>query len=235
MQINPIGVIRSCFGGKFATPRQPGLCPSAWATLVLHDAYRSEEAIRGLDGFSHLWLIIGFHLTLDHGWHPTVRPPRLGGNQRIGVFATRSPFRPNGLGLSLARFNGIDRTSPEAPVLMLGGLDLVDGTPVFDIKPFLPYVEAPPDACGGFAQQAPPRLPVTLLRTAQAAFARLPHRAQTLIREALSLDPRPATQCDDDARVFGADLCGCNVRFTIASGTCQIVAIQPLTDKAAPA
>ena len=101
MIIEPIGLIRSCFGGKFAAPRQPGLCPSAWGSLVFHDLYRSDDAIRGIEGFSHLWLIFGFHQTLAQGWHPTVRPPRLGGNQRLGVFASRSPFRPNGLGLSL--------------------------------------------------------------------------------------------------------------------------------------
>lgn len=226
MMLEPIGVVRSCFGGKFAAPRQPGLCPSAWGSVILHPAYRSDEAIRGLDGFSHLWLIFGFHQTLDQGWHPTVRPPRLGGNQRLGVFASRSPFRPNGLGLSLVRLEGVDRSTPEAPVLRLGGLDLIDGTPVFDIKPYLPYAEAPLDAAGGFAREAPPRLPVTVLDTARDAFARLPARAQALIREALALDPRPATQTADDTRVFGADLCGCNVRFTIADGLCQVVAIE---------
>ena len=218
-------MIRSCFGGKFAAPRQPGLCPSAWGSLVFHEPYRSAEAIRGIDGFSHLWLIFGFHQTLDQGWHPTVRPPRLGGNQRLGVFASRSPFRPNGLGLSLVRLEGIEREVPAAPVLLLGGLDLIDGTPVFDVKPYLPYAENPLDASGGFAPEAPPRLPVTVHEDAGEAFSRLPARAQAVLREALALDPRPATQTADDARIFGADLCGCNVRFTIAGGICQIVAI----------
>ena len=227
MQIEPIAVVRSCFGGKFGAPRQPGLCPSAWATLVFHAPYRSEEAIRGLDGFSHLWLIFGFHQCLDQGWHPTVRPPRLGGNQRIGVFASRSTFRPNCLGLSLVRLEGIDRTPPDAPVLQLGGGDLIDGTPIFDIKPYLPYAEAPAEVTGGFAQQAPAHLPVTVHATASTAFVSLPARAQALIREALSLDPRPAVRTADAARVFGANLCGHNVRFTIADGTCQIVQIEP--------
>jgi len=228
MIIEPIGVIRSCFGGKFAAPRQPGLCPSAFGSLAFHEAFRSEEAIRGLEGFSHLWLIFGFHQTLDQGWHPTVRPPRLGGNRRRGVFASRSPFRPNGLGLSLVRLDGIDRGSAEAPVLLLGGLDLIDGTPVFDVKPYLPYAEAPVEAVGGFASEAPPRLPVSVHDAASEAFARLPARAQALIREALALDPRPATQTGDHARVFGADLCGCNVRFSITDGVCRIVEIVPL-------
>jgi tRNA-Thr(GGU) m(6)t(6)A37 methyltransferase TsaA len=227
MNIDPIGVVRSCFGGKFGTPRQPGLCPSAWGSLVFHEPYRSPEAIRGLDGFSHLWLIFGFHETLDQGWHPTVRPPRLGGNERLGVFATRSTFRPNGLGLSLVRLEGIDTTAPDSPILLLGGLDLIDGTPVFDLKPYLPYAEAPADALGGFAAEEPPRLPVVVETSAIPAFSRLPPRAQAVIREALALDPRPATQTHAADRVFGALLCGHNVRFTIAEGTCRIVEIAP--------
>jgi tRNA-Thr(GGU) m(6)t(6)A37 methyltransferase TsaA len=223
--LEPIGVVRSCFGGKFGVPRQPGLCPSAWGSLVFHPPYRSLEAVRGMEGFSHLWLIFGFHETLAHGWHPTVRPPRLGGNQRLGVFATRSTFRPNGLGLSLVRLEGIDTASPAAPVLLLGGLDLIDGTPVFDVKPYLPYAESPADATGGFAQEAPPRLEVTVASTAAAAFKSLPLRTQALIQEALALDPRPATQTHDADRVFGAVLGGFNVRFMIADGICRIIEV----------
>ena len=141
MTLDPIGTVHTCFGGKFGVPRQPGLCPSAWGKLVFHETYRSPEAIRGIEGFSHLWLIFGFHETVAQGWKPTVRPPRLGGNQRVGVFASRSTFRPNGLGLSLVRLEGIDTTANDAPVLLLGGVDLLDGTPVYDIKPYLPYAE----------------------------------------------------------------------------------------------
>lgn len=226
MKIEPIGVVRSCFGGKFAAPRQPGLCPSAWGSLVFHDSYRSDEALRGIDGFSHLWLIFGFHQTHGQGWHPTVRPPRLGGNQRLGVFATRSPFRPNGLGLSLVRLEGVDREAPAAPILRLGGLDLIDGTPVFDIKPYLPYAEGPLDAIAGFASKTLSRLPVSVHEDAREAFEQLPARAQAVLHEALALDPRPATQTGDVTRIFGAELCGCNVRFTIADGNCRIVEIQ---------
>ena len=128
MTIQPIGTLRTCFGGKFGIPRQPGLCPSAWGELVLHEPCRNLEALRGIEGFSHLWLIFGFHATLAQCWQPTVRPPRLGGNQRVGVFASRSPFRPNGLGLSLVRLEGIDTTAPDAPLVLLGGVDLLDGT-----------------------------------------------------------------------------------------------------------
>jgi tRNA-Thr(GGU) m(6)t(6)A37 methyltransferase TsaA len=225
MTVTPIALVRSCFGGKFGAPRQPGLCPSAWGRLVLLPPYRSPEAIRGLEEFSHLWLIFGFHQTAADGWHPTVRPPRLGGNQRIGVFASRSTFRPNPLGLSLVRLEGIDPAPPDGPHLLLGGLDLIDGTPVFDIKPYLPYAEAPADAGGGFAHEAPSTLAVEVDPAAAAAFAALPARAQALIREALALDPRPATQTGNPSRVFGASLCGRNIRFTIASGTCRIVAV----------
>ncbi len=221
MTISPIGVVRSCFGGKFGVPRQPGLCPSAWGELVFHEAYRSPEAIRGIEGFSHVWLIFGFHETVDQGWKPTVRPPRLGGNQRVGVFASRSTFRPNGLGLSLVRLEGIAETGS----LLLGGLDLLDGTPVYDVKPYLPYAESIPDAAAGFAAAEIPRLRVEVADSAAIEFGNLPERAKNLIREALSLDPRPAARADEHERVFGASLCGKNVRFQIENDCCRIVEI----------
>ncbi len=227
MNIDPIGTVRSCFGEKFAVPRQPGLCPSAWGRLVFHPAYRSPEAVRGIGGFSHLWLIFGFHETVAQGWKPTVRPPRLGGNQRIGVFASRSTFRPNGLGLSLVRLEGIDATCADSPVLLLGGLDLLDGTPVYDVKPYLPYAEALPEATAGYAGEEISRLPVEVEPAAAGNFGRLPRRARAVLTEALSLDPRPATQGADPERVFGAALCGCNVRFTIREGVCRIFGIEP--------
>ena len=227
MNLDPIATVRSCFGGKFGIPRQPGLCPSAWGTLTFHPEYRSPEAIRGIEGFSHLWLIFGFHETIDQGWKPTVRPPRLGGNQRIGVFASRSTFRPNGLGLSLVRLEGIDTTAADGPILNLGGLDLLDGTPIYDVKPYLPYAEALPEAAGGFAEDALLRLPVEVDSAAARAFGALPARARSVLQEALSLDPRPATQAADPTRTFGATLCGCNVRFTIRDGVLRICKIEP--------
>ncbi len=225
MILEPIGTVRSCFGGKFGVPRQPGLCPSAWGRLVFHDGYRSPEAIRGIDGFSHLWLIFGFHETLDQGWKPTVRPPRLGGNQRIGVFASRSTFRPNGLGLSLVKLEGIDDSAGDAPALLLGGLDLLDGTPVYDVKPYLPYAESLPEAEQGYAAGEIPRLPVVVAATAREEFQQLPPRARALIEEALALDPRPPTRTADEAREFGAALCGCNIRFSVRDGVCTIVRV----------
>lgn len=226
MTLDPIGIVHTCFGGKFGVPRQPGLCPSAWGRLVFNEAYRSPEAIREIDGFSHLWLIFGFHETVDQGWKPTVRPPRLGGNQRVGVFASRSTFRPNGLGLSLVRLEGIDTSAADGPVLLLGGVDLLDGTPVYDIKPYLPYAESIPDAATGFAGDEIPRLKVEIADDVAETFGHLSQRDQAVVREALALDPRPAVQAEDSDRVFGALLCGHNVRFAITGGVCRIVEIQ---------
>ncbi len=231
MEIERIGLVRSCFGEKFGTPRQPGLCPSAWGELVFDEPYRREEMLRGLEGFSHLWLVFGFHGTAGEGWHPTVRPPRLGGNKRVGVFASRSPFRPNGLGLSLVNLEGIARDRPDAPVLRLGGVDVIDGTPVFDIKPYLPYCEALPEASGGFASGAPEPLEVEIDNRALQDFESLPGRAQAVIREALACDPRPAARAGAGAgagepdRVYGAKLCGRNVRFTVETGRCRVVKV----------
>ncbi len=225
MTLDPIGTVHSCFGGKFGVPRQPGLCPSAWGRLVFNELHGSPEAIRGIEGFSHLWLIFGFHETAEQGWKPTVRPPRLGGNRRVGVFASRSTFRPNGLGLSLVRLEGIDAGTADGPVLLLGGVDLIDGTPVYDIKPYLPYAESIPEASAGFAGDEIPRLKVELADEAVAAFGSLSPRDQAVIREVLALDPRPAVQTEDSDRVFGALLCGRDVRFIITDGVCRIVEI----------
>ena len=222
MEIVPIGFVRTCFDEKFAVPRQPGLCPSAWGELVFEPEFRSEDALRGIEGFSHLWLVFGFHLTRDAGWSPTVRPPRLGGNERVGVFASRSTFRPNGLGLSLVKLEGVERREKDGPVLKLGGVDLVSGTPVFDVKPYLPYAEAWPEARGGYAAEPPERLEVV----GTERLGRLAERDRAAIVEALSLDPRPAAGRDEAGRVFGARMCGVNVRFSIGDGVCRVVAVQ---------
>ena len=228
MQIEPIGTLRTCFGEKFAVPRQPGLCPSACGTLEFAPAYRSAEAVRGLDGFSHVWLIFGFHQTAVGGWHPTVRPPRLGGNERVGVFASRSTYRPNGLGLSLVKLDRIaweKEDGAEPPALHLTGVDLVDGTPVYDVKPYLPYAEALPDASGGYAREPIGRLEVEIDEAARHDFGKLPERARRVIVEALSLDPRPAASPKDEGRTYGAAICGRNVMFRFADGRCRITAV----------
>jgi tRNA (adenine37-N6)-methyltransferase len=230
LTLEPIATVHSCFGEKFAIPRQPGLCPSAWGTLTFLPEYRSPEACRGLEGFSHVWLIFGFHETLAQGWKPTVRPPRLGGNQRVGVFASRSPFRPNGLGLSLVKLDGITLSTSEGPQLRLSGLDLLDGTPIYDVKPYLPYAEALPEASSGFAQEAITRLSVEISDSAQAVFSLLPARSQAVLREVLALDPRPATVSPEESRIFGARLCGYNVRFSIHEDRCLILSLDAEED-----
>ena len=224
MKIEPIAHVRSCFGSKFAVPRQPGLCPSAWGEVMFEKGYDQAEALRGLEGFSHIWLVFGFHQTTERGWKPTVRPPRLGGNQRVGVFASRSTHRPNGLGLSLVRLEAVEL---DAPLLRVGGLDLLDGTPVYDIKPYLAYAESVPEAQSGFAGELPERMEVVVEESAREAFEALPERAQAVIREALGLDPRPAVQSEQTQRVYGATLCGCEVRFVV-DDCCRIVELLPL-------
>ncbi len=230
--LTPIGIVRTCFGGKFGIPRQPGLCPSAWGRLIFEEPYRNEAVLRGIEGFSHVWLIWHFHQTVDRGWSPTVRPPRLGGNKRVGVFASRSTHRPNSLGLSLARIEGVDTRSADSPVLLLGGIDLVDGTPVFDIKPYLPYAESLPGASAGYAESEIPRLPVDVAPSASDAFAAMPPRAQSLIREALALDPRPAARAEggESPTTHGACLCGHNIRFHVIDDRCEIFEITKLPD-----
>jgi tRNA-Thr(GGU) m(6)t(6)A37 methyltransferase TsaA len=231
MEIEPIGILRTCFGGKFAIPRQSGLCPSAWGVLEFSDKYRSVEAVRGLEGFSHLWLIFGFHETVEKGWHPTVRPPRLGGNERVGVFASRSTFRPNGLGLSLVKLDRIDFESSETlrtPLIHVSGVDLIDGTPIFDIKPYLPYVESLPDAAAGYAAEGICRFSVNIDTTAMADFEVLDARSQQVILEVLSLDARPAASPKSAKKIYGADLCGRNVQFRVDGGTCWVVKVEKL-------
>ncbi len=223
--IRPIGFIRSCFLEKFAAPRQPGLCPDAWGELVFEADFRNPDTLRGIQGFSHLWLIFGFHETIDQGWHPTVRPPRLGGNERVGVFASRSTFRPNGLGFSLVRLESI-RTDPTlGPILELGGIDLIDATPIYDIKPYLPYAESIPDARAGFAAADIPRLTIEIDPSAATDFASLTERDQAVIRQALALDPRPAASPADPSRIHGVHMCGKNIRFTIHNDICRIIQI----------
>lgn len=219
--LDRIATVRSCYGEKFAVPRQPGLAPSARGRLVFEPEYRDADAVRGLDGFSHLWLIFGFHRTGASAWSPTVRPPRLGGNRRVGVFASRSTHRPNGLGLSVVRLAGVDFGAEDAPVLWLDGIDLVDGTPVYDVKPYLSYAESLPDATGGYADAEWPRLEVR----GEDRLAPMGPRDRRVVLESLALDPRPAT--GREGREFGAVLCGWNVRFRVIDGVCEILGIEP--------
>jgi len=211
--LKPIGVIRSCYGEKFGIPRQPGLVRSATATLELLPPYNTEEALRGLNAFSHVWILFVFDQSVRDEWKATVRPPRLGGNERVGVFASRSNFRPNPIGLSVVELLSVDGTS-----LRLGGGDFLDGTPVLDIKPYIPYVDCIPDAKGAFADRAPePRNRVSFSPAAQLAAERLENEARPALRQIicdmLSYNPRPAYQNDDPERVYGTRLFDLEVRW----------------------
>ncbi|AMC99725.1 putative tRNA (adenine(37)-N6)-methyltransferase [Halomonas chromatireducens] len=217
--MQPIGHIASDFPDKFGIPRQPVLAPAARARLVLSPPFSDPLAVRGLEEFSHLWLTFIFHLSPDRRWAPLVRPPRLGGNARVGVFASRSPHRPNRLGLSLVELIDIDTRG--GVCLELRGCDLVSGTPVLDIKPYLPWAEARPEARAGFAPEAPLRLAVGFSADAEAALATRPDGAslRELVIQVLAQDPRPAYhgagRQGGEARVYGVRLRDVDVRFQI--------------------
>lgn len=228
MNIEPIGIIHSCFKEKFGIPRQPGLVDAAEARLQLLPPYNREEAVRGLEGFSHVWLIFGFHATAEQGWRPTVRPPRLGGNARVGVFASRSTFRPNPLGLSVVRLAGIDCS--DGVSLTLAGVDLLDQTPIFDIKPYLPYADALPSAQGGFAPENPDTaVSVSFSPQAERQLSRLEAerpRLRQLVCELLAYDPRPAYRSDTDAsRDYGVKLYDLDVRWRMLGDVAEVTAL----------
>lgn len=207
-----IARIHTDFGGKFGVPRQSGLVRELRGEIVFEPEYRAAEAVRGLDGYSHIWLIWEFSENLRQGWSPTVRPPRLGGNTRMGVFATRSPFRPNPIGLSSVVLEKVDITLDRGPVLHVRGADLMDGTPIFDIKPYVPYADSHPDAVGGFAGTAPEAMLEVVIP--EALTASMPGEKLTALREVLACDPRPSYQ-DDPEREYGLFFAGRNVRFRV--------------------
>ena len=226
-----IGVIRSPWKEKFAVPRQPGLVQDGGGELHLQPPYNQPEAVRGLEAFSHLWLLFVFHQTMEGGWRPTVRPPRLGGNARMGVFATRSTFRPNPIGMSLVELKGI-RIEKQQVILQLGSLDLVDGTPVVDIKPYLPFAEALPDARAGFAQAAPDAtMPVRFspLAQSQLQLQQKTHpQLARFISEVLAQDPRPAyRKGETEDREYAAWLLDFNVRWRIDEAGTEVIALDP--------
>ena len=223
--IEAIAHIHSPFASKFGVPRQSGLVEGVQATVVFCPKYRSAEAVRGLEGFERIWLIWQFHQALREGWSPTVRPPRLGGNQRVGVFATRSPFRPNALGLSAVRLEGIENHPDLGPVLRVAGADLVDGTPIFDIKPYIPDADSYPDSRSGFADAVERRklrveFPPDLLE-------QIPPEQRQALSGVLAQDPRPSYQ-DDPGRVYGMAFAGYNVRFQVAEGTLTVRSVERL-------
>ena len=229
-QFAQIGVIRSPYKEKFAVPRQPGLVKSCSGELHLLPPYNQADAVRGLEGFSHLWVLFVFHQTMEGGWRPTVRPPRLGGNARMGVFATRSTFRPNPIGMSLVELKGI-RCQKEQVILELGSLDLVDGTPVVDIKPYLPFAEALPDARASYAQQAP-QADIAVYFTEDIA-RQLPSLEQrypylgTFIRDVLAQDPRPAYRKEEESgKTYAVWLLDFNVRWRVTDRGFEVFALE---------
>ena len=212
MEIIPIAHIRSDFSEKFGIPRQSGLVEELTANVVFTPEFRDPAALRGIGGFSHLWLIWEFSKARREGWSPTVRPPRLGGNQRMGVFATRSPFRPNPIGLSCVRLLEVRQDRALGPVLIVAGADLMDGTPIYDIKPYLPYADCKPDAAGGFASQ--PKEASLEVDCPPELLAVLPEDKRPALLAVLAQDPRPQYQ-DDPARVYGMSFAGLEVRFRV--------------------
>ncbi|MGI6180480.1 MAG: tRNA (N6-threonylcarbamoyladenosine(37)-N6)-methyltransferase TrmO [Agathobaculum sp.] len=219
-----IARLRSDFPTKFGIPRQSGLAETR-ARIVFEPPYRNADALRDIEGFSHLWLIWQFSEAVREGWSPTVRPPKLGGNRRAGVFATRSPFRPNAVGLSSVRLDRVDLHTPDGPVLYVLGADLMDGTPIFDIKPYLPYTDCHPDATGGFALQN--REGVLRVNCPPALLGRLPADRQSALLSLLAQDPRPGYQHERD-RVYGFPFAGFEIRFTVDDPMLTVTDIEPL-------
>ena len=216
--------IRSDFPEKFGIPRQSGLVDGLRAFIVFEPEFRNPDALRGIDGFSHLWLIWQFSQAVRADWSPTVRPPRLGGNVRLGVFATRSPFRPNPIGLSCVKLEALHSDHASGPVLEVSGADLLDGTPIYDIKPYLPYTDCQPEAKGGFAKDAPqPRLTVEIPAELMEAF---PAEKRDALIGVLELDPRPSYH-DDPDRVYGMRFGGYEVRFTVQDSSLTVRDILP--------
>lgn len=219
-EIEPIAYIETDFGSKFGIPRQARLAEELRGRIVFTEKYRSREALRGIEGYSHIWLIWQFSENAGKEWSPTVRPPRLGGNVRMGVWATRSPFRPNSLGLSCVRLGSIEDTE-NGPVLNVLGADLMNGTPIFDIKPYIPYTDCVPEAAEGFAPA--PDYPLSVVFEGETEKA-LPAEKRQGLEKALMCDPRPHYQ-DDPGRMYGMSFAGKNVRFYVDGTTAHVTEI----------
>jgi len=221
-EIRPIAHMRSDFPEKFGIPRQAGIVEALESIVVFEPAYRDPEALRGIEGFSHLWLIWQFSEAVTERFSPTVRPPRLGGNVRMGVFATRSPFRPNALGLSCVELKAVEERPGLGTVLIVRGADLMDGTPIFDVKPYLPYADCKPAAAGGFAPDAGAPLSVAF---PEALLLRVPEEKREALRGVLANDPRPRYQ-HDPGRVYAMDFAGLTVKFSVSDGALTVCAVE---------
>lgn len=225
MEIRPIAYIRTEFPEKFGVPRQSGLAKGLRGRIVFEPEYRNLDALRGLEGFSHIWLIWEFSANRSiNSWQPTVRPPRLGGNAHIGVFATRSPFRPNPLGLSCVKIEGIELLSEEGPVITVRGADLMDGTPIYDIKPYIKYADSRPEAVCGYVDNLEERSLKVIFPPELSS--QVPDRSVIpALMDVLRLDPRPSYH-DDPHRIYGLSFCGLNVRFRVEADVLTITAIE---------
>ena len=218
-----IAKIRTDFPTKFGIPRQSGLVDELKGTIIFEPTYRNPDALRGLEGFSHIWLIWKFSTSGTEDWSPTVRPPKLGGNTRVGVFASRSPFRPNSLGLSCVKLEGIEETENHGSVLHVSGADLMDGTEIVDVKPYIPYADCHPDATGGFSKDAD--APGLTVEYDEAILTPLPEEKREALLRVLELDPRPAYQ-DDENRIYGFGFAGFEVKFTVKGNVLSVKEIK---------
>ncbi|WP_325187960.1 tRNA (N6-threonylcarbamoyladenosine(37)-N6)-methyltransferase TrmO [Oscillibacter sp.] len=223
-----IARIHSDFAGKFGVPRQSGLVEALEARVVFEPEYRNPAALRGLEGFSHIWLVWVFDQAVRAEWSPTVRPPRLGGNARLGVFATRSPFRPNPIALSAVTLAGMEETREWGTVLRVRGADLMDGTPILDIKPYLPYADCRPEAVGGFASA--PAGETLAVECLPELWEKVPPQRREALRAVLALDPRPRYQ-EDPERVYGFGFAGLEVRFSVEGGVLRVREILEGTER----
>ncbi len=222
IEMHVIARIKSDFPTKFGIPRQSGLVEELQATIIMEPEFRNPDMLRGLDGFSHLWLIWQFSANADKAWSPTVRPPRLGGNTRLGVFATRSTFRPNFIGLSSVKLEGLEQTKDFGTVIHVSGADLMDGTPIFDIKPYIPYGDCHPDATGGFTDTADSYL--LEVDFPKELLCKLPEDKQLAAIGVLSHDPRPSYQKDSE-RIYGISFAGFDIRFQVKEDRLTVIEV----------
>ena len=221
--VQVIARMKSDFPTKFGIPRQSGLVEALQSTIIFEPEFRNADALRGIEGYSHLWLIWQFSEAVRSDWSPTVRPPRLGGNTRMGVFATRSPFRPNNLGLSSVRLLGIEHTAQFGTVLHVSGADLMDGTPIFDVKPYVPYSDCHQDATGGFTDTADEFL--LKVDIPEALLNKFPADKHDAVLGVLEHDPRPSYQKDPD-RIYGLTFAGFDIRFTVSGDRLTVIAVE---------
>ena len=225
VNIQTIARMRSDFPTKFGIPRQSGLVEGLESTIVFEPEFRNSDALRGIEGYSHLWIIWQFSQAIRQEWSPTVRPPRLGGNTRMGVFATRSPFRPNNLGLSCVKLLGVEHTQSEGTVLHVAGADLMDGTPIFDIKPYIPYSDSFPDAAGGFTDTADDF--ILNVEFPDHLLSKVPTNKRQAAIGVLSHDPRPSYQ-RKPGRIYGLSFAGLDIRFTVEEKTLTVCEVNNL-------